>query len=150
VVTHVVDKAGGVDPATQHVYDYLAKNYETKDLDWVDGCRWQLNPAVKLDDIEWAHRPGGRDPKHVEEKVKEIEDGKQPKPVVLVAGGGPKYVIADGYYRTDALDKSGHTTTAAWIGTPSAHDTDWPQKVRQMQYRVENHDVPREDGRDKD
>ncbi len=134
--------------ATQHVYEYLAKNYEKDDLDWVDGCKWQLQPAVKLADVEWAHRPGGRDDERVQEKVKEIQDGKQPKPVVLVSGGGPKLVVADGYYRTEALSKAGHTTTAAWVGTPDPTDTDWPQKVRQMQYNVENHDVPREDARD--
>lgn len=144
----VAPKKNGRPDATQHVYDYLAKNYERDDLDWVDGCDWQLKMAVPLAEIEWAHRPGGRDPEHVEEKVKKIEGGEQPKPVVLVDGGGKKLVIADGYYRTEALDKAGHTTTAAWVGTPKPSDTDWPQKVRQMQFRTENHSVPREDARE--
>jgi 8-oxo-dGTP pyrophosphatase MutT (NUDIX family) len=141
-------KADDDDDAADHVYKYLAKHYDKVDLDWVKGCEWQLKPAVALDDIEMAHRPGGRDPARVEEKVEEIKGGKQPKPIVLVAGAGPKMVIADGYYRTEALQKAGHTTSAAWVGTPGSGDADWPQKVRQMQYNTKNHDVPREDVRE--
>lgn len=146
-------KRGRVDPdphkaATRHVMKYLRKNYDKADLDWVKGCDWQLDMAVPLTRIAMAHRPGGRDPADVAEKVEKIKAGKQPKPIVVVNGGGRKLIIADGYNRTEALKKAGHETTAAWIGTPSPTDTDWPQKVRQMQYNVENHDVPREDDRE--
>ena len=129
--------------ALKHVMKYLKRNYRTKDLDWVKGCDWQLNPALKLSTIEMAHRPGGHDEKNVADKVKKIEAGKQPKPIVVVKAGR-KHVIADGYTRTDALKQTGHTSTGAWVGTPSPTDTDWPQKIRTMQYRVRNHKVPRD------
>lgn len=127
--------------AGKHVRKYLGKNYPDKDLDWVDDCEWQLDPAVRLVDIQMAHRPGGRDDQNLAEKIDNIRQGKVPKPIVIVAGLGPKYSIADGWTRTMAMRHSGHDSIAAWVGTPDkgVNLSDLAQTLRQMQFDTTNH-----------
>ena len=102
------------------VHEYLLRSYPPKDVEWVldPDVDWEYDPKVKLDDINYARRPGGRNP----EKVASIEDtvsaGASIDPVVLTDLDDPAgLVIADGWHRILGVDKAGEDEVPAFIAT---------------------------------
>ena len=69
------------------VLDYLQEHYPNGDLGWVRRCLW-VKDNVLLKDVNYENRPGGIDEDKVADMADDIEDGKEPHPVVLVAGTG--------------------------------------------------------------
>lgn len=115
------------------VYDYLRRHYPRKTLKWVKGAEWSGPVDVDLADVNMARRPGGaRDPKKVEGIARDVADGKELDPVVLVeTPDGLPYRIADGFHRTLALDHLGRTTVRAWIGKVPDRTGPWAKEMHE-------------------
>lgn len=115
-------KAGPVDASIVH--RYLAQNYPERVLSWVDRAQWTYRPAVPLDSIDMARRPGGRDQGKVAAIADAVTAGKPMEPVVLVDVDG-KLQIADGYHRTLAFQRAGKTSVAAYVATGTRVTGPW-------------------------
>jgi phage portal protein BeeE len=116
------------DQTTKHVHDTLAQNYPESTLDWVDDADWSGPQQIPLDQIDMARRPGARDPKKVAGIAQGIAKGDTGAlaPVMLVkTPGSVKLKVADGYHRTKAHEKLGHTTVAAYVGSVDEDEGPW-------------------------
>lgn len=116
------------DRTTKHVHDTLAQNYPESTLDWVDDADWSGPQQVPLDQIDMARRPGARDPKKVAGIAQGIAKGDTGAlaPVMLVkTPGSDKLKVADGYHRTKAHEKLGHTTVSAYMGSVDEDEGPW-------------------------
>ncbi len=103
---------------THHVYAYLARHYPASKLEWVKQAVWHGPVKVPLDQISMAHREGGaRNPDKVAAIAHSIADGHALEPVVLVEEPGhDKYLIADGWHRTAAVQHTGGSSVSAYVG----------------------------------
>lgn len=122
-----VGKASG-DTMAACVYDYLAETYPDTVLDWVTRAEWRRT-VVKLEDIDMARRPGGRDEKKVEAIAEAILSGADMDPVVLVNVHEGKLRIADGYHRTLGFEKAGRFEVEAWVGDVADANGPWDRAM---------------------
>jgi SPP1 gp7 family putative phage head morphogenesis protein len=113
--TAVEFKPGRVDAAD--VRSLLENAYPGSVLGWIADATWKYDPAVPLDEIKMARRPGGRDFDKVQGIAQAVKDGKAMDPVVLIDTGESKLEIADGYHRTLGFDRAGRRTIAALVGS---------------------------------
>lgn len=114
---------------TERVHAYLSENYPERVLGWVDEADWRYDPAVPLDEIRMARRPGAGDPEKVAGIADAIKAGKPMEPVVLVDTGEDRLAIADGYHRTLAFDRAGKKTIAAYIGKVDDEHGPWEREM---------------------
>jgi hypothetical protein len=134
----IMPRMQGTSIAESDVLDYLQKHYPLSDLGWVRRCLWSQDNLL-LDDIAWEDRPGGIDKTKVTKKAKEINEGDQPHPIVVVApdAESPMFV-ADGYHRCAALAKTDHDSVSAWVGVLKPGNVGWKADIEQMQFTSRN------------
>ena len=120
------------DDKTKTVHDVLSENYPESTLGWVDDADWSGPQDVDLDDIDMGRRPGGRDQAKVQGIAKGIAQGAEGAvaPVVLVATpGSDKLQVADGYHRTLARRRVGHTKLPAYVGKVDSDTGPWDEEM---------------------
>jgi hypothetical protein len=100
------------------VHRYLLRSYPAKDLGWVldPAIDWEYDPSVRLDAINMARRPGGRDEDKVAAVAAVVADGASMDPVILADFGEPRLRIADGFHRTLGVERAGKDAVPAFIG----------------------------------
>lgn len=99
------------------VINYLRRSYPPDEVEWAADAKWEFDPHVDLNEIQYADRPGGRDPKKVEAISGSLKNGASMDPVVLVKGDGPKLRVADGYHRLMGAEHAGWNDVPAFIGS---------------------------------
>lgn len=117
---------------TIDVHQQLSQNYPEHTLGWVNNAEWTKPKAVKLDDIDMARRPGGRDQDKVTSIATGIAEGALGAlaPIVLVKVlGNDKLKVADGYHRTLAHKRLGRDTIQAHIGTVDDEHGPWDEAM---------------------
>jgi hypothetical protein len=99
------------------VHRYLLRSYPAKDIEWTldPAIEWEYEPDVKLDDINYARRPGGRNEDKVDALTDSLSAGASMDPIVLADFGEPKLRIADGYHRTGSAEDAGKDAVPAFI-----------------------------------
>ncbi len=110
-------------PSTIH--GYLLRSYPEDQVKWAadDRIDWRMEPHVKLDDINWRRRPGGRNPEKEAEIADSLARGATMDPIVVCefASKGvynrAGLTVADGYHRTGGADKAGWKDVPAFVGT---------------------------------
>jgi hypothetical protein len=105
----------------QVVHRYLLRSYPAGDIAWVldPAISWEYDPGVKLDKINMARRPGGRNPEKVATLAEAIGRGASMDFTVLVEFETPNpngLDIADGWHRTLGAEKAGKDAVPAMIG----------------------------------
>jgi ParB/Sulfiredoxin domain len=124
------------------VLDYLQEHYPNADIGWVRRCLWAAD-NVLLDDVNWQNRPGGVDQDKVDDMSAKLQDGWQPKPVVVIAPDEDSPMeVADGYHRFAAYDDAGIDAARAWVATPKPGNTGWQADVQAMQWSANNWKPP--------
>lgn len=129
----LVKHDGHNDDQMHHVYAYLARHYPASVLEWVRSAHWHGPTSIPLDKVTWAYRPGGaRNPAKVDAIEHHMAEGKKLDPIVVVrAPGSSKYQIADGWHRTDAVDRAGGNYIEAWVGHVSTRTGPWGATMNQ-------------------
>jgi len=99
------------------VHRYLLRSYPAKDIEWVQDpdIEWEYEPDVKLEDINYARRPGGRNEDKVDSLTESLKAGASMDPIVLADFGEPKYRVADGFHRTESAEDAGKDAVPAFI-----------------------------------
>ena len=109
-------------PATIH--GYLLRSYPEDEVTWAADERidWRMEPHVKLDDINWTRRPGGRNYEKEQAIADSLAQGATMDPIVLCEFASKSVynraglTVADGYHRTGGADKAGWTDVPAFVG----------------------------------
>jgi hypothetical protein len=121
------------DRKAKKVHDVLSENYPESTLGWVDGADWSEPKQVPLSDIQMDRRPGGRDQAKVQGIAKALTSGTSSgasAPVVLVkTPDSDKLKVADGYHRTLAHKRVGHTTVPAYVGEVDDSEGPWDSEM---------------------
>lgn len=116
--------AGKVDikgDLAQFAHRYLLRSYPADVCKWAldPAIGWEDDPAVPLDQINFARRPGGRDPEKVAAIADSIAAGASMDRTILVEFETPapdgKLDVADGYHRTLGAQKAGKDKVPALI-----------------------------------
>ena len=99
------------------VHRYLLRSYPAKDVEWVldPAIEWEYDPDVKLEDINYARRPGGRNEGKVDTLTESLSAGASMDPIVLADFGEPKLRVADGFHRTESAEDAGKDAVPAFI-----------------------------------
>ena len=109
-------------PSTIH--GYLLRSYPDDEVKWAadEKIEWSQEPHVKLDDINWKRRPGGRDPEKEQSIAESLSRGATMDPIVLCefeskgVYNRAGLTVADGYHRTGGADKAGWKDVPAFVG----------------------------------
>jgi hypothetical protein len=109
-------------PSTIH--GYLLRSYPDDQVTWAadDRIEWSHEPHVKLDDINWTRRPGGRNLEKEQEIAESLLRGATMDPIVLCefeskgVYNRAGLTVADGFHRTGAANKAGWKDVPAFIG----------------------------------
>lgn len=111
----------------KRVQAYLLRSYPPSEVAWVmdPAIRWTYDPAVKLDDVNYARRPGGRgNGDKVETIASTVAAGASIDPIVLADFGEPKLRVVDGWHRTLGAAHAEEAAVPAFVGL------DVPDKYR--------------------
>lgn len=102
----------------EYAHRYLLRSYPPADVAWVldPAIHWEYEPSVKLSDINYARRPGGRNPEKVEDITERLDSGASMDAVVLADFGEPKLRIADGFHRVESAEHASKDAVPAVIG----------------------------------
>jgi hypothetical protein len=105
----------------KRVHEYLLRSYPAADVAWVldPAITWEYDPGVKLDKINMARRPGGRNEAKVNAIAASVSSGASVDFTVLVEFVTPNpngLDVADGFHRTLGVEHAGKDAVPAMIG----------------------------------
>jgi hypothetical protein len=99
------------------IKNVMKDNYPQLGENWADSYNWRES-RVPMESIEGKRRPGGRNMVKVRKIARDIKDGKNMPPIIVVEEGGKRYVV-DGFHRWLGHAHAECKTINCYIGEPA-------------------------------